>query len=173
MHEEDVVIPSTVSRIAAAFVAKAALLLCLVPTASLAQAQQYDFTSCHSGAVKVLFADKDVTVRSAEGWGIVMSNQANKPFDNATFHVVTTIRTVGKETSEVGYYKLMDSDGDFILAEVSRGDGQHTSRFFHGTGKWKGITGSGRSERIVFRMVPPDWAAACSRTVGTFVLPGR
>jgi len=166
------VIPSTVSRVARVSAAQAAVLLSLVPAAPLAQAQQYDFTSCHAGVVKVLFADKDVTVRSAEGWGIVMSNQANKLFDNAAFHVVTTIRTVGKETSEVGYYKLMDSGGDFVLAEVSRVAGQQASRFFHGTGKWKGITGSGRSERIVFRMVPPDWAAACSRTVGTFELPG-
>jgi hypothetical protein len=151
---------------------KAAALVFLSPAASLAQAQQsFDFTSCHAGVVHLLFADKEVAIRSAEGWGIVVSNQPNKLFDNATFHVVTTIRTVGKDSSELGYYKLMDLDGDIILAEVSRSGGEQVSKFFYGTGKWRGITGSGRSERIVFRVVSPDWAAACSRTVGTFELP--
>jgi hypothetical protein len=152
----------------------AAALLCLCPTAPLAQTRQtFDFTSCHAGVVKVLFADKEVAIRRSEGWGIVLSNQPNKLFDNATFHVVTTIRTVGKDSTEVGHYKLMDPDGDFVLAEVSRSGGEQVSKFFYGTGKWRGITGSGRSERIVFRVMPPDWAAACSRTVGTFVLPKR
>jgi len=164
------VAPSALLRSGRSLLLKAAALLCLSPAVSLAQARQsFDFTSCHAGAVKVLFADKEVALRSAEGWGI--SNQPNKLFDNATFHVVTTIRTVGKDSSEVGYYKLMDLDGDFILAEVSRSGGEQVSRFFYGTGKWKGITGSARSERIVFRVMPPDWAAACSRTVGTFELP--
>jgi hypothetical protein len=166
------VAPSALSRSGRPLLVKAAALLFLSPAVSLAQARQsFDFTACHAGAVKVLFADKEVALRSAEGWGIVVSNQPNKLFDNATFHVVTTIRTVGKDSSEAGYYKLMDLDGDFILAEVSRSGGEQVSRFFYGTGKWKGITGSSRSERIVFRVMPPDWAAACSRTVGTFELP--
>jgi hypothetical protein len=165
---------STVSRCGRAFLLNAVVLLCLGPTASVAQTQRsFDFTSCHAGIVKVLFADEEAVLRTAEGWGIVMSNQPDKLFDNATFHVVTTIRTLGRDSSEVGYYKLMDADGDLVLAEVSRVGGEQVSRFFHGTGKWKGITGSGRSERIVFRVVPPDWAAACSRTVGTFELPRR
>ena len=107
----------------------AAALLCLGPTVSVAQAQQsFDFTSCHAGVVKLLFADKEMAIRSAEGWGIVVSNQPNKLFDNATFHVVTTIRTVGKDSSEVGYYKLMDLDGHLILAEISRSGGQEHPR---------------------------------------------
>jgi hypothetical protein len=165
------VAPSALLRSGRSLLLKAAALLCLSPAVSLAQARQsFDFTSCHAGAVKVLFADKEVALRSAEGWGIVISNQPNKLFDNATFHVVTTIRTVGKDSSEVGYYKLMDLDGDLILAEISRSGGEQVSKFFHGTGKWRGIVGSGRSKRIVFRVMAPDWAAACSRTVGTFEL---
>ena len=164
---------SLVSSSGRHLVATAAGLLCLSPTASLAQVEQsFDFTSCHAGVVKVLYDDKDVALRTAEGWGIVMSNRRDKLLDGATFHVVTTIRTVGKESTEVGFYKLMDSDGDVILAEVSRSGGEHVARYFHGTGKWRGIRGSGRSERIVFRAMP-GWAAACSRTVGTFELPKR
>ncbi len=164
-------IPRATSEPGPRFLATAAALLCLSPAPSLAQAQQgFDFTSRRAGVFKVLSDDKEVTLRTAEGWGIVTSNRPDKLLDGATFHVVTTIRTVGKESSEVGYYKLMDSDGDVIVAEVSRSGGEQVARFFHGTGKWKGITGSGRSQRIVFRVMP-GWAAACSRTVGTFQLP--
>jgi len=163
--------PLVLSRSGRAVLMEAAALLWLGPTVSLAQAQQsFDFTSCHAGVVRVLFADKEVAIRRAEGWGIVLSNQPNKLFDSATFHVVTTVRTVGNDSSEVGYYKLMDLDGDLILAEISRSGGEQVSKFFHGTGKWRGIVGSGRSKRIVFRVMAPDWAAACSRTVGTFEL---
>jgi len=130
-------------------VATAAVLLCLSPAPSLAQVEQgFDFTSCHAGVLKVLYDDKDVALRTAEGWGIVMSNRRDKLLDGATFHVVTTIRTIGKESTEVGFYKLMDSDGDVILAEVSRSGEEHVARYFHGTGKWRGIRGSGRSERV-------------------------
>jgi hypothetical protein len=134
--------------------------------------QSFDFTACHAGVVKLLYDDMGVALRTGEGWGIVMSNRRDKLLDGATFHVVTTIRTVGKESFEVGYYKLMDPDGDVILAEVSRSGAEHVARFFHGTGKWRGIRGSARSERIAFRVMQ-GWAAACSRTVGTFQLPVR
>ncbi len=161
-------------RFAHVFLMNAVVLVCLGSTFSFTEAQQsFDITSCHSGVVKVLFADKEVTLKSGEGWGIMMSNQENKVFDNVTFHVITTIRTIGKDISEVGYVKFMDPDGDVFLAELSMVGAEHTNKFFYGTGKWKGITGSSKGQRIVFRMMPPDWAAACSRTVGTFELPKK
>jgi hypothetical protein len=112
-------------------------------------------------------------VRSAEGWGIVISPQANKLLDNAAFHVVTTVRTVGQVITEAGYVKLTDPDGDVILMETSRAGAEHASRFFHGTGKWKGISGSAKGQYIVFRRMQPDWAAACSKSVWTIELPAK
>jgi hypothetical protein len=145
---------------------------CLVVFISFAQAEQpYDITSCHSGTIKMLYSSKEMTILSGEGWGIITSNHENKAFDNCTFHVMTLIQVMGEKTTETGYYKLMDPDGDLVIAEVTRIGTESISRFLHGTGKYKGITGGGRSQRIVFGRIPPNTAAACSRSVGTFKLP--
>jgi len=145
---------------------------CLVVFISFAQAEQpYDITSCHSGTIKMLYSNKEMTILSGEGWGIITSNHENKAFDNCTFHVMTLIQVMGEKTTETGYYKLMDPDGDLVIAEVTRIGTESISRFLHGTGKYKGITGGGRSQRIVFGRIPPNTAAACSRSVGTFKLP--
>jgi hypothetical protein len=145
---------------------------CLVVFISFAQAEQpYDITSCHSGTIKMLYSSKEMTILSGEGWGIITSNHENKAFDNCTFHVMTLIQVMGEKTTETGYYKLMDPDGDLVIAEVTRIGTESISRFLHGTGKYKGITGEGRSQRIVFGRIPPNTAAACSRSVGTFKLP--
>jgi hypothetical protein len=145
---------------------------CLVVFISFAQAEQpYDITSCHSGTIKMLYSSKEMTILSGEGWGIITSNHENKAFDNCTFHVMTLIQVMGEKTTETGYYKMMDPDGDLVIAEVTRIGTESISRFLHGTGKYKGITGGGRSQRIVFGRIPPNTAAACSRSVGTFKLP--
>ena len=147
---------------------------CLVPAASNAQSQQtFDITTCHAGQVKTVFQDKDVTLMSAEGRGIVMSNQGSTALDNSTFQVIATVRAADQTLTEVGYIKLTDPDGDVILMETSRAGAEHTSRFFHGTGKWKGISGSAKGQYIVFRRMQPDWAAACSKSVWTIELPSK
>jgi hypothetical protein len=147
---------------------------CLVPAASNAQSEQtFELTTCHAGQVKTVFQDKDVTLMSAEGRGIVMSNQGSTPLDNSTFQVIATVRIAGQTLTEVGYVKLTDPDGDVILMEMSRSGAEHTSTFFHGTGKWKGISGSGKGRYIAFRRVQPDWAAACSKSLWTIKLPAK
>ena len=147
---------------------------CLVPSPSNAQSPQtFDLTTCHAGQVKTVFQDKGVTLMSAEGRGIVMSNQGSTALDNSTFQVIATIRAAGQTLTEVGYVKLTDPDGDVILMEMSRSGSEHTSTFFHGTGKWQGISGSGKGRYIAFRRVQPDWAAACSKSVWTIELPAK
>lgn len=161
------------SRLVRAFRAFWIGLPLLAPTFSSAQSQQtFEVTTCHSGVVRTVFTDKNVTLRSAEGWGIVMS-PGNKLLDNSSFHVVTAVRTVGQAITETGYIELTDPDGDVILMESSRTSSEHTSRFFHGTGKWKGISGSGKGQYIVFRRMQPDWAAACSKSAWTVELPAK
>jgi hypothetical protein len=147
---------------------------CLFMFIPIAQAEQpYDITSCHSGKIKALFADKEMTIWSGEGWGIIMSNHENKVFDNCTFHVMTVIQVMGDRTTETGFLKTMDPDGDIVVAQTSRVGTESITKFLHGTGKYKGITGGGKSHRIVFGRIPPDSAAACSRGIGTFELPKK
>lgn len=147
---------------------------CLFMFIPIAQAEQpYDITSCHSGTTKVLFADKEMTILSGEGWGIIMSNHENKVFDNCTFHVMAVIQVMGDKITETGFVKLMDPDGDTVVAQTSRVGTESITKFLYGTGKYKGITGGHKSERIVYGRVPPNVAAACSRSIGTFELPKK
>jgi hypothetical protein len=158
--------------IAAFLTAGAVITFCLAIFIPVTQAEQpYDFTSCHSGTIKTLYSSKEMTILSGEGWGIITSNHEDKAFDNCTFHVMTLIQVMGEKITETGYYKLMDPDGDLVIAETTRIGTESISRFLHGTGKYKGITGGGKSQRIVFGRIPPNTAAACSRSVGTFKLP--
>jgi hypothetical protein len=149
-----------------------AAISCLFAFISLVQAEQpYDITACHSGTIKRLYASREITVLSGEGWGIIMSNHEKKIFDNCTFHVMTLIQTMGDKITETGFVKIMDPDGDLAMAEMTRVGTESISKFIYGTGKYKGITGGGKSQRIVYGRIPPDAAAACSRLRGTFELP--
>jgi len=151
------------------------IVLSLVVFIPVAKAQQsYDITECHSGTVKILHSSEDSRIFSAEGWGIIMSNHENKVFDNFTLHIFAIGQAMPGKTIETGYIKLMDPDGDIIIAEFSRIDPERVSKFLYGTGKWKGIKGGHKgTRRIVYGRIPPDAAAACSKSMGTFELPNK
>jgi len=54
---------------------------------SVAQAEQaIDCTQCVSSAHTILSATEELTVRSSDSKGIIMSNLENKIFDNMTTH---------------------------------------------------------------------------------------
>lgn len=132
----------------------------------------FDFTSCHSGAIKTLYSSEELRIFSGEGWGIIMSNDENKVFHNYTFHVMAIGQIMPGKTTEFGYTKLIDPNGDIVVMEFNHDGSENVSKILYGTGKWKGIKGSSKSGgRIVFGRIPPNAAAACSRTTGTFELP--
>lgn len=139
----------------------------------IAQAETpYDITECHSGMVKILYSSEESRIFSAEGWGIIMSNHENKVFNNFTFHIFAIGQVMPGKTIETGYVKLMDPDGDIIVADFSHVGPERVSKFLYGTGKWKGITGGHKgSGLIVYGRIPPNSAAACSRGIGTIELP--
>ncbi|OGP64536.1 MAG: hypothetical protein A2170_03160 [Deltaproteobacteria bacterium RBG_13_53_10] len=59
-------------------------LLLFIP---VAQAEQpFDLTRCSSSTQTILSATEELTVRSSDVKGIVMSNLKNKVFDNMTTH---------------------------------------------------------------------------------------
>jgi hypothetical protein len=132
----------------------------------------FDFTSCHSGIIKFLYSSEKLKIFSGEGWGIIMSNHENKVFHNCTFHVTAIGQIIPGKSIEFGYTKIIDPDGDIIFMEFNHSGLENVSKILYGTGKWKGIKGSSKSgNRIVFGRIPPNAAAACSRTTGTFELP--
>lgn len=77
----------------------------------------------------------------------------------------------GKRRSD-SYWKIMDPDGDVVIAEVLVVGAEKTMTFLHGTGKWKGIKGGAKGKTTAAgKPATPGTFQACSRYVGTFELP--
>ncbi len=138
----------------------------------IVQAQTpFDFTECFSGNSTIVFQSKEITIGGSEGKGILISHHENKVFDNCTFHVVVIAKTLDGKRRSDSYWKIMDPDGDIIIAEVVVLGPEKTMKFLHGTGKWKGIKGEAKGKTsAVGRMIEPGTIQSCSRYAGTFEL---
>jgi hypothetical protein len=150
-----------------------AIILGLFVLISVAQAQTpFDVTECGAGQSTMVYQSNEITISGVEGKGIFFSNHANKVFDNCTFQVVQIARIIdGKRTSN-SYWKIQDSDGDVVIAEVLVVGPEKTMTFLHGTGKWKGIKGGAKGKTTAAgKPAAPGTFQACSRYVGTFELP--
>jgi len=154
--------------------AAAAVIFCLIVFTPVAQAEQpFDITDCGSGTMTMVSASKELTVFGFDLKGISRSNHENKVFDNATFHCVGVIRVMAGKRNETGYFKIMDSEGDFIVGEVTRAETEKSTwKFLQGNGKWKGITGGGTGWVIMQgKPITPGTFQACFRHTGTIKLP--
>lgn len=81
----------------------------------------------------------------------------------------------GKMTA-LTYSKMMDPDGDFVIAEVTMapGETEGSFKFLYGTGKWKGIKGGGKATNIARgKPITPGTVQQCGRWTGTFELPKK
>ena len=150
-----------------------AIILGLFALISVAQAQTpFDVTECGAGPATVVYQSNEITISGLEGKGIFFSNHTNKVFDNCTFQVVAIIKTVDGKRRSDSYWKIMDSDGDVIVAETLVLGPEKTMKFLHGTGKWKGIKGEAKGKTTAAgKPAAPGTFQACSRYVGTFELP--
>ena len=129
--------------LAAAVSVVIAIVFGLVIHIPIAQAETpYDITPCSSGTLTMLSQSKELTILSNDLKGIARSNHENKVFDNCSFNSVQIIQIMNGKRKRSGHTKFMDPDGDYFFVEVSGGKNA-TVKFLHGTGKWKGITGSG------------------------------
>ena len=148
-------------------------LFSLIVCIPFAQAQTpFDITECGAGPVTVVYQSNDITVSGLEGKGIIFSHHENKVFDNCTFQVVQIARIIDGKRRSDSYWKIMDPDGDIIIAEVVVIGTEKTMAFLHGTGKWKGIKGGAKGKTSAAgKMIAPGTFQACSRYIGTFELP--
>jgi len=137
-----------------------------------AQAQTpFDITECLAGNSTVVFDSKEIRIGSTEGKGIIFSHHENKVFDNCTFHVVSIAKVVDGKRRSDSYWKIMDPDGDIIIAEVVVLGPEKTMKFLHGTGKWKGIKGEAKGKTTATgKFIAPGTIQSCSRYIGTFEL---
>jgi hypothetical protein len=150
-----------------------AILFCLVIFIPVAQAQtSFDITECAAGTATTVYQSKEYTIGGLEGKGIIFSHHENKVFDNCTFQVVVIYKIVDGKRRSDSYWKIMDPDGDVIIAELVVLGPEKTMKFMHGTGKWKGIKGEAKGKTTVAgRPAAPETFQACSRYIGTFELP--
>jgi len=131
-----------------------------------------DFTECVSGNMSVVYQSKEITIAGSEGKGILISHHENKVFDNFTFQVIVIAKSIEGNRRSDSYWKIMDPDGDVIIAEVVVLGPEKTMKFLHGTGKWKSIKGEAKGKTTAAgKPVAPGTFQACSRYVGTFELP--
>jgi hypothetical protein len=130
----------------------------------------FDFTYCGSSTTTMVSENKELMVFGLNGEGRVSSNHENKTFDNFTYKFVGVVRVVDGKRAGNGYTKYTDPEGDIIIQEF-RMDGMESSiGLLQGTGKWKGITGTGKSVPITEgKPTPPG--TTCRRITGTFDLP--
>jgi hypothetical protein len=131
----------------------------------------FDITECLAGTAIVVYQSKELTISGTEGKGIIFSHHENKVFDNCTFHVVAIAKTVDGKRRSDSYWKIMDPDGDVVVAEAVVLGPEKTMKFLHGTGKWKGIKGEAKGKTTATgKFIAPGTIQTCSRYAGTFEL---
>ena len=156
----------TVFRITLAFV-----FVCCIFT-SVAHAEPYDLTNCWSGESTMSVASKELVVMSFEMKGICRSNIDDKIFDNTTFQCVGISKIEAGKPMGQGFCKFMDKDGDYLVGETTSAGPEGTWKAFYGTGKFKGITASGKNMYITnSKPIVEGTFQNCNRATGTYELP--
>lgn len=131
----------------------------------------YDITNCYDGTSTDLYRTKELTITTTDMRGISRSNHENKVFDNCSFHSVQILQIANGNWKRFGHTKFIDPDGDYFFVEVS-GEKDAVVKFLYGTGKWNGITGAGKFERLTdSKAIEPNTFQGCVRNTGTFELP--
>ena len=135
----------------------------------------FDCTQCASSTQTVLSATEELTVTVGDAKGIIMSNLENKVFNNMTTQCLSSTKVMAGQRTGLIYSKFMDPDGDFVILQttLAPGETEGNFQFLQGTGKWKGIKGSGKFRVAILRGKPitPGTSQLCNRWTGTFELP--
>lgn len=157
-----------------AFVLAALITLALAPASQAAE--QLDVTDCYSGTAVSFHTSKSVMpVFSWAQNGILTSHTQNKLLENAVEHCEGVQRGLGSERTGYGLCKIVDDDGDMIIAEIPYSGLTYDVKFIEGSGKWKGLKGSLHSVLTVRskggKGAMPGTYQGCRREKGTFELP--
>jgi len=137
-----------------------------------AQAQEpIDCLVCQNITMTPVFESKDLTILGSDGKGIVIDNTASKFFDSSTCHIIG-ITKVDKGKASVNWIgKYMAPNGDFYVIEGSSVGTESQWKLIYGTGKFEGITGSGKGERFTNgKPISPGTVQVCSKITGTYEL---
>lgn len=132
----------------------------------------YEFIACTHLKQTMLEANSDIVAFGLESWGSVASS-TTPTWENASTHCVGYVHILAGKRAGKGVCKWTLVTGDTGVGEFEFSSaGEPTWNWLSGTGKLKGITGSG-----TFRHLPPGKPAAagtsqgCRRDWGKYTLP--
>jgi hypothetical protein len=116
---------------------------------ALAAETAYDFVVCTHGKPSVMLeASGDITGYSVEGWGVVATSKT-KEWDNASTHCVGYMRWIEGRPIGKGLCKWTQMTGDSAVGEWEYlPGGQRRYTWLVGSGRLKGIAGSGSFEEM-------------------------
>jgi hypothetical protein len=150
----------------------------LVMFTLVAQAEEpIDFTQYASCRFTQTAGDKESMFGNFECTGVTRSNQENKVFEKMSLREVGFFNNVGGQTTAYSYTTYTDGDGDFVIMEFRESgpteQPEGTWKILYGTGKWKGINGSGKHVHVSRgKPIKPDTVqGSVVRNTGTFELP--
>lgn len=153
----------------------AALAALLGPTGAYAQTTT-DHTTCRAGTLTVLAQDEKKIVLFLDHRGVAQGASAQDPFHASTQRCVGTIANFDGKVSASGWCKQVHPQtGDWLVLDWANSDkpGAGTYTLRHGTGKWKGISGSGTYESLgQTRPVEAGTYQNCVRIRGMVNIPG-
>ncbi len=148
--------------------------LLLVVTSCAALAEDLEVIHCYSGTGRP-FSHGPVALASWESKGILTSNHPRKILDGAVVQCEGIQKGAGSARTGDGLCKIVDQDGDAIIASMPYVGFEYDVKFVEGTGKWQGVTGSLRSTRTVRstdgKNGIPGTFQGCRLERGQFTLP--
>jgi len=165
------------------WIAAFAILLALLIFNPVAQAEQpFDITDHFYATVTPLSIGPELTIFQSDVKGIVRDNLGNKTFDNLTSHCLRIARISAGKLTGITFSKFTDADADFFITEstsdaVPAAAVEGTWKFLFGTGKWKGITGGGKSKFVFMtrgkQQISPTTFQGYLRMTGTYEFPKK
>ena len=137
-----------------------------------AQAEQrFDCLLCNNSTMTTIVESGELIIMSYESRGIVLDNSEGKFFDNDTVHGAGLMKIDKGKLTGSFINKHLSPSGDFYVLEGSFAGPEIDWKFIYGTGKFKGITGGGKSIRITKgKPVTPGTSQGCTKVTGTYEL---
>lgn len=121
---------------------------CLLLGSVCAAAEDLEVVHCYSGTSK-FFSHGPIVLLSWEQRGILTSNHPRKILDAAVVQCEGFQKGAGPARKGEALCKIVDQDGDAIVASIPYAGFDYDVKFIDGTGKWQGVQGSLRSTRTV------------------------
>ena len=140
--------------------------------AELAKKSKYDVTLCWGGELHVVPHAKGYMAGTYRLTGATRSNGGGGLFDKDSFECIGVFHYLDKEPGHIGFCQFVDKDGDKVFGKDVRNKAVYTFEFVSGTGKYQGIKGGGKTERIgAYPSARKGTAQGCARTTGSYTLP--